>query len=288
MAREVWTIGRLLQWTEQFFSEKGIESPRLDAEVLLAHLLSRERIHLYVHFDEPLEAAELSEFRELVKQRARRVPVAYLTGRREFMGLSFHVGSGVLIPRPDTEILVQTAIEELRTAPGATKFADLGTGSGAIALSVLHYVPDASSDATDISAEALAIAEKNAADLGLSERINLHEGDLLKPLAGQKYHAILSNPPYIPDADIPGLQPEVREHEPRIALAGGADGLDFYRRIAAGAKDFLLEGGFLAVEIGIHQADEVRRIVEENGLARAEIRRDLAGIDRVVIAWMQS
>ena len=283
--REVWTIGRILQWTEQYFKEKGIDSPRLDAEVLLAHLLGKERIHLYVHFDEPLEAGELASYRELVKKRVQHVPVAYLTGQREFMGLPFHVASGVLIPRPDTEILVQTAIELLRAMSGETRFADIGTGSGAIALSVLHYVPGAFSEATDISKDALAIAEKNAASLGLSERVSFHEGDLLQPLGNSQYHAILSNPPYIPDGDLPGLPPEVQEQEPRLALAGGSDGLDFYRRLAADAPARLLEGGFLAVEVGIHQAESVRCMTEEHGLRDAEIRRDLAGIDRVVVAW---
>ena len=285
MAKEIWTIGRILKWTETFFSEKGMESPRLDAEVLLSHVLKKERIYLYVHFDEPLEAGELGEYRELVKRRVQHVPVAYLIGSREFMGLSFQVTPAVLIPRPETELLVQAAIERLRGRKDESTFADIGTGSGAICLSVLHYVPEARAETVDISAEARQVAEQNAELLGLSQRILFHTGNLLEPLQGKKFHAILSNPPYIPDADIAGLSEEVRGAEPRLALAGGTDGLDFYRRLAAEAADYLEEDGFLAMELGIHQAEPVRKLLEADGrLPHIEIQKDLAGIERVVIA----
>lgn len=286
MAQEIWSIGRILKWTESYFTEKGMETPRLDAEVLLSHVLKKERIYLYVHFDEPLETGELAEYRELVKRRVQHVPVAYLTGNREFMGLEFEVTPAVLIPRPETELLVQTAIEGLREVEGEKLFADIGTGSGAICLSVLHYVPGARGETVDISAEALKIAEKNGARLGVSDRIEFHEGDLLEPLKGRRFHAVLSNPPYIPNGDIEGLAREVRDAEPRLALEGGSDGLDFYRRLSREAPDFLEKDGFLAMEIGIDQAQPIRRMLETEGwTSKLEVYKDLAGIERVVVAW---
>ncbi|WP_418871079.1 peptide chain release factor N(5)-glutamine methyltransferase [Selenomonas bovis] len=282
--QELWTIGRILKWTEQYFKEKGIESPRLDAEVLLSHILGRERIYLYVHFDEPLEPAELARYREAIKQRVQRVPVAYIIGEKEFMGLTFRVTADTLVPRPDTEILVQAAIERLRARGDAPRFADIGTGTGAICLSVLHFLPKAQADTVDISPAARAVAEENAAALEVADRVTFHTGDLLAPLAGQCYDAILSNPPYIPDGDIAALAPEVRLKEPHTALAGGRDGLDFYRRLMADAPALLKDGSFLAVEVGIHQAAPVAALAVPS-FSRTEILKDYAGIERVVIAW---
>lgn len=290
---EIWTIGRILKWTENFFKEKGIESPRLDAEVLLGHVLEKERIYLYVHFDEPLQPQELADYREAIKQRIRRVPVAYIIGKREFMGLTFHVTEDTLVPRPDTEILVQAAIERLKKMDGK-RFADIGTGTGAICLSVLHYLPQATADTVDISEAARKVAEENAEALDVKGRVTFYTGDLLAPLASQdgaasgkaRYDAILSNPPYIPDADIEGLAPEVRCKEPRTALAGGADGLDFYRRLVADSPALLKDDGFLAVEVGIHQAQAVAKMAVESGsFVRTEIIKDYGGIERVVVAW---
>ena len=282
--QELWTIGRILKWTEQYFKEKGIESPRLDAEVLLSHILGRERIYLYVHFDEPLEPTELARYREAIKQRVQRVPVAYIIGEKEFMGLTFRVTADTLVPRPDTEILVQAAVERLRARGETPRFADIGTGSGAICLSILHFLPKAQADTVDISPAARAVAEENAAALEVADRVTFHTGDLLAPLAGQCYDAILSNPPYIPDGDIAALAPEVRLKEPRTALAGGKDGLDFYRRLTADAPAHLKDGSFLAVEVGIHQAAPVAALAVP-AFSRTEILKDYAGIERVVIAW---
>lgn len=282
--QELWTIGRILKWTDQYFKQKNIESPRLDAEVLLSHILGRERIYLYVHFDEPLEPTELARYREAIKQRVQRVPVAYIIGEKEFMGLTFRVTADTLVPRPDTEILVQAAVERLRAHGEAPRFADIGTGSGAICLSVLHFLPKAQADTVDISPAARAVAEENAAALEVADRVTFHTGDLLAPLAGQCYDAILSNPPYIPDGDIAALAPEVRLKEPHTALAGGKDGLDFYRRLTADAPALLKDGGFLAVEVGIHQAAPVAALAVP-AFSRTEILKDYAGIERVVIAW---
>lgn len=290
MNDRIWTIGRILKWTEGYFADKGLESPRLDAEVLLSHVLKKQRIYLYVHFDEPLQPEELAAYREMVKKRVMHVPVAYILGEREFMGLTFKVTPDTLIPRPDTEILVQAAIDRLKAMPASDDtvlhIADIGTGTGAICLSVLHYLPQATAETVDISPAARAVAEENAEQLGLADRITFHTGDLLAPLAGRTFAAILSNPPYIPEADIGTLAPEVRTKEPHTALSGGADGLDFYRRLAAEAPQMLVPNGFLAFEVGIHQARDVAALAKANPLiGKTEILPDYAGIDRVVVAW---
>lgn len=291
MNDKIWTIGRILKWTEQYFKDKGIESPRLDAEVLLAHVLEKQRIYLYVHFDEPLQPGELAAYREMIKKRVLRVPVAQILGEKEFMGLTFKVTADTLVPRPDTEILVQAAVDRLRAMAGEEplRFADIGTGSGAICLSVLHYLSDTVADTVDISPAARAVAEENAASLGLADRITFHTGDLLQPLSGISFAAILSNPPYIPEADIATLAPEVRLKEPHIALSGGQDGLDFYRRLAKEAPAMLVPGGFTAFEVGIHQAGDVADLLKANPLIdRTEILPDYAGIDRVVVGWRKN
>lgn len=291
MNDKIWTIGRILKWTEQYFKDKGIESPRLDAEVLLAHVLEKQRIYLYVHFDEPLQPGELAAYREMIKKRVLRVPVAQILGEKEFMGLTFKVTADTLVPRPDTEILVQAAVDRLRAMAGEEplRFADIGTGSGAICLSVLHYLSDTVADTVDISPAARAVAEENAASLGLADRITFHTGDLLQPLSGISFAAILSNPPYIPEADIATLAPEVRLKEPHTALSGGRDGLDFYRRLAKEAPAMLVPGGFTAFEVGIHQAGDVADLLKANPLIdRTEILPDYAGIDRVVVGWRKN
>lgn len=291
MNDKIWTIGRILKWTEQYFKDKGIESPRLDAEVLLAHVLEKQRIYLYVHFDEPLQPGELAAYREMIKKRVLRVPVAQILGEKEFMGLTFKVTADTLVPRPDTEILVQAAVDRLRAMAGEEplRFADIGTGSGAICLSVLHYLAGTVADTVDISPAARAVAEENAASLGLADRITFHTGDLLQPLSGISFAAILSNPPYIPEADIVKLAPEVRLKEPHTALSGGQDGLDFYRRLANEAPAMLVPGGFTAFEVGIHQAGDVATLLKANPLiGRTEILPDYAGIDRVVVGWRKN
>ena len=291
MNDKIWTIGRILKWTEQYFKDKGIESPRLDAEVLLAHVLEKQRIYLYVHFDEPLQPGELAAYREMIKKRVLRVPVAQILGEKEFMGLTFKVTADTLVPRPDTEILVQATVDRLRAMAGEEplRFADIGTGSGAICLSVLHYLSDTVADTVDISPAARAVAEENAASLGLADRVTFHTGDLLQPLSGISFAAILSNPPYIPEADIATLAPEVRLKEPHTALSGGQDGLDFYRRLAKEAPAMLVPGGFTAFEVGIHQAGDVADLLKANPLIdRTEILPDYAGIDRVVVGWRKN
>lgn len=280
---ELWTIGRLLQWSESFFRDKGIETPRLDAEVLLSHVLEKPRIYLYVHYDQPLDPEELAAYRGFVRRRAAREPVAYLLGEREFMGITFAVSPAVLVPQPDTETLVGEAEKRLRGTPGA-RIADVGTGSGAIALSLLYMLPNLTAAAVDISPEALKVARENAACLSLSDRVTFYEGDLLAPLRGQTFDAIVSNPPYIPREDIAALPIEVQA-EPRLALDGGVDGLDFYRRLTREAAALLRPGGFLAVEAGRGEAAAISDMARAQGWGEVEIAQDLAGIDRVVTMY---
>ena len=182
--QEVWTIGRILKWTEGYFKKAGLDSPRLDAEVLLSHVLKKERIFLYVHFDQPMEAAELAAYKDCIKRRVQHQPVAYITGHKEFMGLDFRVTPATLIPRPDTEILVEAVLQRLKAGTEAegSMIADIGTGSGAICLSLLNYLPRLQAVTVDISPEALAVAEENARELGLSERAEFLQGDMLVPL----------------------------------------------------------------------------------------------------------
>lgn len=281
-AKEFWTIGAILKWTGQYFQEKGVDNPRLDAEVLLSHILGKDRLYLYVHFDQPLSREELTAFREMVKKRVMRMPVAYIIGYKEFMGLAFIVSPAVLVPRPDTEILVETVSARMSNA-AAPHILDIGTGSGAILISLLRSLPTALGTAVDISSEALAVAEKNAVRHKVQERARFCLGDVFVPVAGLRFDVIVSNPPYIPDAEIAGLAPEVRG-EPRLALAGGSDGLDFYRRIISQGADYLKPGGLLAVEVGAGQAPAVAGLTETvNGLKNNAIIKDYAGIERVVL-----
>ncbi|MBP2652674.1 MAG: prmC [Firmicutes bacterium] len=287
MTDEKWTIGKILTWTKQYFGEKGVDNPRLDAEVLLSHVLGRDRLYLYVNFDQPLEANELAEFRELVKRRALRMPVAYLLGWKEFMGLRFAVGPAVLIPRPDTEILVEYALSRLKTRP-TSLILDVGTGSGAIAVSVLSQMAEARGMAVDISLDALKVAEKNAADHGVAGRLELKCGDLFSPAEGRCFDAVLSNPPYITTSEMAALAPELW-YEPKGALAAGADGLDFYRRLVAEGKMYVKKGGFMALEVGAGQAAEVCALADlASGLIAVEVVKDYAGIDRVVVLEWRS
>jgi len=282
MKEPKWTIGSILTWTKQYFADKGVASPRLDAEVLLSHILGRDRMYLYVNFDQPLEVGELAAFREAVKKRAQRVPVAYITGRKEFFGLTFAVSPAVLIPRPDTEVLVEAALRRLQGRDNLL-LADVGTGSGAIIVSLLHKLPAARGVGTDISSDALAVAADNAARLGVADRAEFYRGDLFVPLTGRVFDAIVSNPPYIAAKDLAGLDPELG-YEPRAALAGGADGLYFYRRLVSGAAAILKPDGFLAVEVGAGQAGPVAALaVPARGLTAAEGIKDYAGGERVVV-----
>jgi release factor glutamine methyltransferase len=275
---EVWSVLRLLRWTADFFRQHGVEAHRLDAELLLAHVLACKRVDLYLAFDQPVTAPDRERFRELVRRRAKeRVPVAYLTGTREFWSLPLCVTPDVLIPRPDTETLVRACAEL-----GPRRAADVGTGTGCVAIALARELPDAALVASDVSQAALEIAARNAAAAGVAERVALVRADLLEGNR-EPFELIASNPPYVPSAVLARLAPEV-QHEPRLALDGGADGLDVVRRLIAQAPAHLRAGGHLALEVGDGQADAVAGLARAAGAASIRVERDLAGVERVLVA----
>lgn len=278
----IWTIKKLLLWTTHYFQEHHLDSPRLDAELLLAHVLHKQRIYLYTDFDLIVEPSELSLYREYIKKRVSGISTAAIIGEKEFMGLTFKVNEDVLIPRPDTETWLEKVIQYHRNEQGL-HVADLGAGSGAILLSFLYYCREDTGVGVDISEKALALAEENGRNLKMDDRVTWRRGDYLTALEeGELFDGILTNPPYIPTGDIRGLAEEVR-HEPMNALDGGADGLTFYRKLAQGAAEHLKDGGFLAAEFGIHQAHDVVNLLKETGKFDSfEVITDYGGIERAV------
>ena len=298
---ETWTVLRLLTWTTDYFKRAGIDTARLDAEILLAHALETERLRLYIDYEKPVLPAERDAYRALVQKRAQeRIPVSQLLGEREFWSLRFKVTSEVLTPRPDTETLVEWALSKATAAssrPGADsqdasqvadsagslRIVDIGTGTGAIALALASELPHAELVATDLSPSALQIAAENADVLRMGERVRFVEGDLFEPLANEVFDLIVSNPPYVARRDAGTLPPEL-SHEPDMALFSGEDGLDVIRRLVAEASDHLSPGGWLGVELSPEQADEVEVEFEQRGWIEVERRFDLAGRARVVAA----
>ena len=277
------TIKKILIQATLRLEENKIDTPRLDAEILLAYVLNCRRLTLYTDAEKILTDEQISRFEKLIELRIKKIPVAYLIGTKEFFGLNFVVNENVLIPRPDTEILTQCAIEFLQTFDGAKNFLDIGTGSGAICISILKFCKNSFAAATDISEKSLEVAKFNAKKFNVDDRVNFFCGNLFEPIGEKKFAAIISNPPYIPTAEIKTLQDEVK-NEPLRALDGGEDGLNFYREIISKSPKFLLNGGLLAVEIGINQAVAVKKIFAENNFCDIEILKDLAGLERVICA----
>jgi release factor glutamine methyltransferase len=254
-----WTVGRLLDWTANFLKQKGSESPRLDTEVLLAHAIGCRRIDLYTRYEEIAADEGRQRFRDLIRQRIEGCPVAYLVGRKEFFSLEFAVNRSVLIPRPDTECLVNECLR-LAKEMAEPHVLDIGTGSGNIAVAVAHQVKKARVTAVDLSAEALAVAAGNAAKYKLTERIRFLQGDLFAPIpAGERFDFVLSNPPYIAAEDISKLPVGVREHEPHLALDGGPGGYAVFDRLIDQARNYLKPGGYLILEIGSPQEGPARQ-----------------------------
>jgi len=276
---EIWTLLKLLRWTTDYFAEKGIDNPRLDAELLLAHVLELDRVGLYLNFERPLNAAELDIIRPLVKRRGQREPLQYLTGVTEFWSMRFEVNPAVLVPRADTEILVEEALNRADQESG--DLLDVGTGSGAIAISLATELAGWKMTALDISSEALDVAGRNAEQNGVAEQVQLLHADLAE-LPQQQYDLIVSNPPYVAQAEWDELMPEVRCFEPQLALLAEDNGLDCYRKLAAQARSRLKPGGWLLVEIGYRQADAVSQLFEAAGLQDVYVRDDYAGQPRVV------
>ncbi len=282
---EEWTVRRVLDWTTAHFKQHGSETPRLDAEILLAHARTCRRIELYTRFDEPLTDVQRTVMRDLTKRRAKSEPVAYLVGHREFFSLEFRVTPDVLIPRPDTETLVVELIEAAK-ALEAPRILDLGTGSGCIAIAAAVNLPSAQITATDVSEAALAIARENAETHAVANRIRFLQGDLFGPLPeGEQFDVVASNPPYIADRERETLQNDVRRYEPHTALFAGPNGTEILFRIIDGATAKLRPGGTLLLEIAPEQVDAVRTRIESTG-AYQDVRgiKDAAGLLRLVYA----
>lgn len=279
------TVLDLLNRSAGYLSAKGSKSPRLDAEVLLADVLGCSRIQLYVGFDKRLEECELEAYRSAVIRRGRREPVAYITGRKEFMGREFAVSPEVLVPRPDTELLAEKGIEAARKRP-ASSVLDLCCGSGVVGITIAIEVPDARVLLADLSAGALAKAAMNVVSMNVTNA-STAQGDLFRAVPEhmrRSLDVIVSNPPYIRTDAIDSLEAEIAAHEPRLALDGGEDGLDFYRRIASEARIWLKAEGSILLEVGHGQAEAVGKLLSDAGFSGARFFKDLAGFDRVVAA----
>lgn len=285
-SNEPWTIERLLRWTTDFLKQKGSESPRLDAEVLLAHARDCQRIDLYAAFTKLVSGPPLDTFRELVRQRAAGTPVAYLVGYREFYSLRFRVSPAVLIPRPETETLVLELLELAKQIESPVTVADVGTGSGIIAICAATYLPQAQIWATDISQEALAVASDNCHEHAVSDRIHLLHGDLLEPIPlDQTFHFIVSNPPYVSQAEFDALPADIRAHEPRHAIVAGLTGVEVIERLVLQAAKCLRPDGWLLIEISPMIESHGRKVIADEGhFHPPETIADLAGRPRILRA----
>ena len=286
MPTQIWTVKRLLLWTTDYFTKHDIPNPRLDAEVLLSHLLKKSRLQLYLDFDMPVFQEHLTPFRELITKRIARTPVSYLTNRKEFLSLDFYVDERVLIPRPETEHLVETVLNKDSADAPSKRVLDLGTGSGVIAISLAVQRPEWDIVATDISEDALAVAAKNAEMHECPARVCFLNGDLFEPVGAQKFDWILCNPPYVKSAEQETLSADVRVHEPDIALFAGADGLAVIRRLIAEAPGSLAPNGKLIFEIGDTQAAEVCALLDEaqSAYRTYHLLKDYAQKERIVLA----
>jgi len=282
---EAWTVGRVISWAADDFRRRGIESPRFEAELLLAHALKIDRMRVIIEPARPLDDGELARYRDLIRRRRSGEPVAYIRGEKEFYGRVFHIDKRVLVPRPDTEILVETALRRTMTSSMGGRYLDLCTGSGCVAVSLARERPTCKVFAVDLSPDALDVAVKNAIRLGAVFQMAFLLGDLFEPLArlaGLRFELITANPPYITDPEFATLPADVRGFEPRMALSGGPDGLAVLRRVVAGARTRLRSGGVLAVEMGAGQAEGVKALFVEAGFTDIAVDKDYGGHERVV------
>ena len=282
MSAQTWTIRSVLAWAREWLAKKGVESPRLDAELLLAHALGCDRVRLYIDVDKPLAPEELARFKPLLQRRAAREPVAYILGIKEFYGRPFQVAHGVFIPRPETELLVQIALSGLpRDAPA--RALDLCAGSGAVGVSIAAERPQAQVDLVELAPEAAEWARRNA-EKHAPGRVRVFEGDLFAALSEKvRYDVVTVNPPYIATRHGRELPPEVVEHEPHLALFAGSDGLSLLRRVLEGLRDWLAPGALFASEIDPSQAEEAPLLLQRAGLSQIRVERDVAGLDRHVV-----
>ena len=291
MGPDTWTIKDLLKVTGEYLGKKGIESPRLSAEILLAHLLKMTRVDLYLNFDKPLDRTEIAGYRSLIKRRLKREPIQYITGKQEFWSMDFFVGPQALIPRPESELLVEEAlrlVKERKTPENrGPKILDLGTGSGALAISIASELEEASIWASDISLEALEVAALNAKRHGVERRIEFVGGDLWEPFKtlGLTFDMIISNPPYIASDAIHSLMPEVRDHEPRLAIDGGVKGMHYIEKIILMGAGYLNSDGWLLVEMDPGQTPVALNLIDETACYRDKGRiKDYSHRYRVVWA----
>lgn len=285
----------MLEWTSSFFTKRQVDSPRLAAELLLAHVLDVPRIKLYTNYEQEVDEKKLTRYRELVRRASEHEPIAYLTGRAHFFNLEFEVTPKVLIPRPDTETIVENVLQLARNTAGfeAPRVLDLCTGSGCIAAAIAHHLKNAIVIATDISAEAVEVARRNIERLGLAERVSVATGDLYEPLHAmvdvRPFDLIVANPPYIPTNALEQLDRNVREYEPVSALDGGIDGLVVHRRILEQAGERLRPGGRLYLEIQFDQGPAAREIAQAHAdLDDVRVLKDYAGKERVLTAQRKS
>ena len=282
------TVLEAIQRSTEFLTKKGVDSPRLQTELLLSHLLQQPRMQLYLNFQQVLTPPEVERLREFVKRRGQREPLQHIVGSTSFCGLEIAVNRSVLIPRPETELLAErgwTFLNQLAAPSQPPAVLDFGTGSGCLAIALAHHCPAARVQAVDLSPAALALARDNAARHGLAERIQFLAGDGFAPVPrGTQFDLIISNPPYIPSADIATLQPEVRDYDPAGALDGGPEGLDYYRRLAAAAPPFLKPGGRLMLECGDGQAGSISHLLKQQKWIVEAIQEDYSHTPRLVIA----
>lgn len=300
-ATEVWTTRRLLAWMQQAFHQRGLDGPRLLAEMLLAHVLGCDRLKLYLDPDRPASPLERQTLRDMAGRALKHEPVQYLVGESWFFGLPFHVDKRVLIPRPATETIVEHVLQHARNTPGfATPasggegllIADVCTGSGCVAISLLKNLPKARAAASDLCADALAVARQNAQRHSVSDRLDLLEGDLLQPIVeypGSRHAGgvsyLVSNPPYIPDDEWGAVEPNVKDHEPHKALRGGVDGLDFVRRLLVDGPTLLRSGGLMLIEVADSRAEQAAELMRGvAGMTETQIVRDVDGLPRVIVA----
>jgi release factor glutamine methyltransferase len=289
MNQKRWTVGELLKVTTDFLQRRNIDSPRLSAEILLAHQLSLNRIQLYLDFERPLKEDEVGGYRSLIKRRVSREPIQYITGVQEFWSLEFNVGPGVLVPRPETEVLVEQVIDlyKGKKLSDQPRILDLGTGCGAIAISLGKEIPEAKIWASDVSQEAIDVAKQNAVKHGVDGRIDFLLGDMFQPLRDGEllFQVIVSNPPYIPSGAVDSLAPEVKDHEPRFALDGGKDGMAFVTKIVFEGADHLAPEGWILVEMDPDQTPKAADLMEKTGRYRTPTRiKDYSHRYRVVMA----
>lgn len=288
-----WTVERIIQWSTEYLVKKGIDTPRLDSEVLLAHVLNINRTNLFLDPQRSLSSHQLQSFKRLIERRSLREPLSYITGFKEFWSLNFKVNRHVLIPRPETEILVQKSLEILKERysnhTGLVYVNDIGTGCGNIAISLSKERENLYIAATDRSEETLSIASENARLNNCGKQICFQKTDLFGKLKigseNNKFDLIISNPPYIPTDEIETLAPEIKDYEPRIALDGGPDGLNFYKKIITEVPNHLIKGGFIILEIGYNQGKAIGEIFSEQGVfSEIEISKDYSGKNRVISA----